>query len=104
MDGLSRRRFLGGGAVAVVGAGLASAAPGFSSVLAPVEADIPAVDNSAVAVLPESAALPEGATLDTPLVAHVKDLATGEIGVYFGTNEVTFRDPQLAARLFRTAR
>lgn len=47
------------------------------------------------------AALPKGVSLETPLVAHVKDLATGEIGVYFGTNEVTFTDPGLAARLFR---
>lgn len=46
------------------------------------------------------AALPKGVSLETPLVAHVKDLATGEIGVYFGTNEVTFTDRGLAARLF----
>ena len=50
----------------------------------------------------ESAALPTGASLDGPLVAHVKDLRTGEIGVYLGTSEVTFRDPHLAAKLYRT--
>jgi hypothetical protein len=49
----------------------------------------------------ESAALPTGASPDGPLVAHVKDLSTGEIGVYMGTSEVTFRDPQLAAKLYR---
>jgi hypothetical protein len=48
-----------------------------------------------------SAALPTGASLDGPLVAHVKDLSTGEIGVYMGTSEVTFRDPHLAAKLYR---
>ena len=45
---------------------------------------------------------PDGASLDGPLVAHVKDLSTGEIGVYMGTSEVTFRDPHLAAKLYRT--
>ena len=49
----------------------------------------------------ESAALPAGASLDGPLVAHVKNLSTGEIGVYMGTSEVTFRDPHLAAKLYR---
>ena len=38
-----------------------------------------------------------------PLVAHVRDLSTGEIGIFNGTREVVFNDPQLAARLFRAA-
>jgi len=32
----------------------------------------------------------------------VKNLSTGEIGVYMGTSEVIFRDPHLAAKLYRT--
>ncbi len=39
-----------------------------------------------------------------PLVAHVRDLSTGEIGIFNGTREVVFKDPQLAARLFHAAR
>ena len=50
----------------------------------------------------QSAAPLAGASLDGPLVAHVKDLSTGEIGVYMGTSEVIVRDPQLAAMLYRT--
>jgi hypothetical protein len=39
--------------------------------------------------------------MDEPLVAHVRDLATGEIGLFSGTREIVFHDPSLAARLFR---
>jgi hypothetical protein len=39
-----------------------------------------------------------------PLVAHVRDIATGEIGLFSGTHEVVFHDPALAARLFHASR
>ncbi len=78
-----------------MGAGLVGA-------LATRAPDASAADRSP-ATASASAALPTGASLDGPLVAHVKDLSTGEIGVYMGTSEVTFRDPHLAARLYRAA-
>jgi hypothetical protein len=68
--------------------------------LAPKALDASTADRSPVTGS-ENAALPAGASLDGPLVAHVKDLSTGEIGVYLGTSEVTFRDPHLAAKLYR---
>jgi hypothetical protein len=43
------------------------------------------------------------AVMGEPLVAHVRDLATGEIGLYSGAREITVLDPQLAARLIRAA-
>ena len=94
MENVSRRGLLRNGSLAVVGAGLAGVA-------------LKAPDASAAVRSPatasQSAALPAGASLDGPLIAHVKDLSTGEIGVYMGTSEVTFRDPQLAAKLYRAA-
>lgn len=93
MNSVDRRTFLRKGSLTILGAGALVAVPGLSS----AQVRAPAVDTAAAS----GAALPEGASLETPLVAHVKDLATGEIGVYFGTNEVTFTDPHLAARLFR---
>jgi hypothetical protein len=42
--------------------------------------------------------------LTEPLIAHVRDLSTGEITVYMGENEYTYRDQQLASRLFRATR
>jgi hypothetical protein len=94
MDNVSRRGLLRNGSLAVVGAGLLGAGPAFSAGLTPAAADADASGN---------AALPAGASLDGPLVAHVKDLSTGEIGVYMGTSEVTVRDPHLAAKLYRTS-
>ncbi|MDQ2742421.1 MAG: twin-arginine translocation signal domain-containing protein [Chloroflexota bacterium] len=44
------------------------------------------------------------AFLSGPLVAHVRDLATGEISVMSGLKEVIFRDPQLVAKLVKAAR
>ena len=95
MENVSRRGLLRNGSLAVVGVGLVGAAPTFSA------GDASAAGRSS-ATASESAALLTGANLDGPLVAHVKNLSTGEIGVYMGTSEVTFRDPQLAAKLYRT--
>jgi hypothetical protein len=41
--------------------------------------------------------------MSEPLVAHVRDLASGEIGLYSGTREVTFHDTGLANRLFNAS-
>ena len=98
MKNVSRRGLLRNGSLAVVGVGLVGAVP---TGLAPKAPDASAADHSP-ATASESAALPTGAGLDGPLVAHVKNLSTGEIGVYLGTSEVTFRDPHLAAKLYRT--
>jgi hypothetical protein len=38
------------------------------------------------------------------VVAHVRDIRTGEIDIYSGTRQVSVRDRQLAARLARAAR
>ena len=91
MENVSRRGLLRNGSLAVVGAGLVG--------LASKAPDAGAAGRSP-ATASESALL-AGASLDGPLVAHVKDLSTGEIGVYMGTSEVTFRDPHLAAKLYR---
>jgi hypothetical protein len=39
-----------------------------------------------------------------PLIAHVRDFSTGEIGLMIGTREVIYRDRELAHHLMRTAR
>ena len=92
MENVSRRGLLRNGSLAVMGAGLVG--------LAAKAPDASAAVRSPAAASP-SAGLPTGASAEGPLVAHVKDLTTGEIGVYLGTSEVTFRDPHLAAKLYR---
>jgi hypothetical protein len=95
MENVSRRGLLRNGSLAVVGVGLVGAVP---AGLAPKAPEASAADRSPAS---GSAAISTGASLDGPLVAHVKDLSTGEIGVYMGTSEVTFRDRHLAAKLYR---
>jgi hypothetical protein len=36
-----------------------------------------------------------------PVVAHVRDVARGEIAIYAGTREVVVRDPALVGRLLQ---
>ena len=46
----------------------------------------------------------QAADLAGPLVAHVRDVASGEISVLMGMREVVIRDPELVARLVRAIR
>jgi len=47
-------------------------------------------------------ALP-GRLLPETMVVHVRDVATAEIAVLVGTQELVYRDPELVARLLQTA-
>ena len=38
-----------------------------------------------------------------PMVVHVRDFSTGEIGVLYGEKEVVLRDPALVTRLLQAA-
>lgn len=95
MEKFERRVFLTRGSIAVAAAGVATAMPGLASGLVAAEEEAP----EAVAVVDG-----EAATMTEPLVAHVRDLATGEIGLFSGTQEIVFHDPSLAARLFNATR
>ena len=61
---------------------------------------------SPLAAVPEAA--PEvptaeltAASFAEPLVAHVSDLASGEVSIMVGTREVIYRDPEFVMRLLR---
>ena len=87
MTDLNRRSFLKQTSVGAATLGLLSSVP-------------------ALAVISESPrAIPEVAdtTVNGPLVAHVSDVATGEVALLLGSREITFRDPQLVARLIKAA-
>jgi len=47
---------------------------------------------------------PAGITLLEPMVVHVRDVATAEIAVMVGTQELVYRDPELVARLVQAAK
>jgi len=95
---VSRRAFLGRGSLAVAAAGVLSTVPGLSGLLGVAETEGPAADASV------AGADAGGANLSEPLVAHVRDLSTGEISLFNGTQEVVVRNPQLANQLARAAR
>jgi hypothetical protein len=99
MAEVSRRSFLRNSGLAVAGAGVMSQVPFLSGLVGATEADAPAAADAATAGTEEGTA-----SLTEPLVAHVRDLQSGEIGIFNGTREVVVKDPQLAARLFRAAR
>jgi hypothetical protein len=53
---------------------------------------------------PETAAPQMSATSTDPMVAHVSDVAKGEVTLLVGAREIVFRDRRLVARLIKAAR
>ena len=102
MSPLNRRDFLKRGSMAVAAAGVVSAVPMALPALAGAATAGPAAaptDTDDVGAGEEES----GGQLDQPLVAHVRDLDTGEIGIFYGDREVIHRDRKLAAQLHRAA-
>jgi hypothetical protein len=85
MSELSRRRFIGGAAAGAVAVTAAAAVPGMA---------VAAPDDTAEDAAHE---------LSEPVVARVRDLRTGEIALYVGTEEIAHTDQALARRLARAA-
>lgn len=95
MRNLNRRDFLKGGSMAVVAAGVVSAMPVMPALVSAAETEGPAAETVATQA--------EALSMAEPLVARVNDLTTGAMSLFVGSNEITYNDPQLAARLFRAA-
>ena len=93
MKPIERRVFLTRGSVVVAAAGVAAAVPGLApGLLEPAGAA-------------EAAGSPaDEVTLDEPLVVHVRDLRTGEIGLFSGTEEIVVHDRGLANLLVQATR
>ena len=92
MAKLTRRGFLGQTSAGMATLGLLAAVPLATS---PEMTDIAASDAAATEL--------SAAELAGPLVAHISNLATGEISLMAGTREIIYRDPELVARLLRAA-
>jgi hypothetical protein len=95
----SRRFFIKSGSAAVIAAGAISSIPGLPAAVGVLDTQGPGDADAAEGAVAGS----ESAVMSEPLVAHVRDLATGEIGLFSGTREITVLDPQLAARLIRAS-
>ena len=82
---LSRRAFLSRSSIGIALAGAAMAVPALGAV----------IKTSAAA---DKVSMPNGNV--EPLVAHVRDLSSGEVSLMVGTEQVVVRDANLAARLY----
>jgi hypothetical protein len=96
-DGLSRRSFLRRGAVTAAAVGVVGSVPGLSGLLVGGAADAPAAESGATEAEGDVGALTQ------PLVAHVKDLGTGQISLFQGEQETVVRNPALARQLLAAA-
>ena len=83
-----------------------------AAALASVSGVLPALvgageDSSAVPAAEEQAAAElatAGGDVDGAVMAHVRDVSTGEISVFNGTREVVIKAPAIAARILRAVR
>ena len=98
MSELSRRVFLIRGSLGAAAVGAAAAMPALPAFISAADSEAPAADDAATAAI-------EGApTMSEPLIAHIKDLQTGEMTLCMGQQEFSYSDPDLATRIFRAAK
>ena len=88
MTALNRRSFIKQTSAGAATLGLISSLPALA-----------AISNSPQATMPEVRA----AASSGPMIAHVTDVATGEVALLVGAREIVFRDPPLVARLMKAA-
>jgi hypothetical protein len=98
MSEVSRRMFLKGGSAAVVAAGALSAIPGLPALVGVAETQGPADVGTAESAVTEAES---SSALSEPLIAHIRDLGTGEIGIFSGTKEITVLNPQPCHRIVK---
>lgn len=91
MAKLARRGFLKRTTASVATIGVMASIPAALTAMS----DAPQITETAETDL-SSLSLAEG-----PVVAHISNLATGEISLLSGTQEIVFRDPDLVMRLLK---
>ena len=87
MTKLARRGFLKQTSVSVATLGMLATVPSLATA-----SDMPEVAETNLSEL-------STAIMNEPVVAHVRDLASGEISLLVGEREIIFRDPGLVLRL-----
>jgi hypothetical protein len=92
---LTRRGFFGQTTASIATIGVLAAVP--TLVAAPEIANVVASDSATAAELSTT-------TFSEALVAHVSDLASGEVTIMSGTKEIILRDSDLVMRLLKAVR
>jgi hypothetical protein len=104
MATLSRRLFMKRSGMTVAAAAVVGS--GLPSILSSGAGEAPEVEGDASATAVEStagSASAGAANMSQPVLAQVKNVSTGEISIYSGEQEITYLDPEMAARLVRAA-
>jgi hypothetical protein len=91
MEPTSRRQFLKRSSAVAAAAGVAAAVPGGAA---------HALTKSATDAPP----LPDDDSVDTPVVARVRDARKGLVSLYVGEREINIKNRRLAALLFHATR
>ncbi len=91
MAKVTRNLFLKQASAGAVTVGALAALPGMTSAAHAAPKSVPAEDGSPV-------------SHRGPLVAHVKDAASGEISFLVGTREIKVHNPELVRQLVKAAR
>ena len=94
MAKLTRRGFIGQTTASVATIGVLATIPTLAA--APEMTDAVASDVAATEL--------STTTFSEPLVAHVSDLASGEVTIMSGTKEIILRDADLVMRLLKAVR
>ena len=92
MEPTSRRQFLKRSSAVAAAAGVAAAVPGGAA---------HALTKSATDDAPS---LPDDDSVDTPVVARVRDARKGLVSLYVGEREIHIKNRRLAALLFHATR
>ena len=91
MEPTNRRDFLKQASVAAAIAGAAAAVP-------------LSITETAAAEENKTPRIPAGARVDGHVVAHLRDVHTGEVAIYTGDREITVNDKRLAALIYKASR
>ena len=94
MAKLTRRGFIGQTTASVATIGVLAAIPTLAA--APEMTDVVASDAAAAEL--------SATTFSESVVAHVSDLASGEVTIMSGTKEIVLRDADLVMRLLKAVR
>ena len=94
MAKLTRRGFIGQTTASVATIGVLAAVP--TLVAAPEMTDVVASDAAAAEL--------SATTFSESVVAHISDLASGEVTIMSGTKEIILRDSDLVMRLLKAIR
>jgi len=94
---INRRTFLIRGSGVLAAAGAATAVPAFLPALARADATEPRAGTASSIAMDGFPDTP----MTEPLIAHIRDLSTGEIGLLSGEKEFVIHDRELARSLFK---